>query len=241
MKLQVSDLKAVIAMFNSASKDQTRYNICGVYCEINAPFLTLVATDGRQLARRQITVDPDTAKALDKYSFTDCKALKAFVKDVCRISEIDLGCEAKGINMWLSSPLSNSRIALEKREYPDYKMLLKDDSTCVAVVALNPELLLSVTKALDGEASCARIHFRGPKNAMVIKVGDSEGLLMPMQHDDCKRECGDKAVDVRDDLIQEQRTQIACLRKSLAASSEKITELSAAVAGYQQRIGSVQS
>lgn len=163
--------KTFARLQHAASKDTTRYNICGVYFdEKNA-----VATDGCLMAILPVSSCDQDAK------LPTGKIVKfpATLKDK---NQINLEVNETGIN--LSSPADSIEL-IENAQFPDYNQVIPDESKSDFAVVIDAAKLLRLAQALGElpKKAFVKLHFNSKEPGMAIRVtvstGKAFGVLMP--------------------------------------------------------------
>lgn len=198
--MKVSTLKAIVAAFNTASKDVTRYNLTGVLIEreggeANLEGIKIVGCDGHKLSV-SIQNDSELCELLGerKYLVTpdDLRLIKLVIKDFGKLSNIPSKLEGEtivlGADSFSSFTVKLKTQAAQRLTYPDYNQVIpRNESPYTVEVSFNPEYLLQVAKSLkDMDSRTDRVTLKiNPSDKyspiMVKSTGQGMGLVMPMK------------------------------------------------------------
>jgi len=181
----------VLNLINSASTDDTRYHLTGLY--INLVDQVAVATDGHQLVWMPIeNMHKDFKElAVDKNSIIIPKeACKAFVKmlksDPYKQSGT-LTITATTISLKIFDQVAS--FGLIEGEFPAYKAVIPKENG-QQKYCLNPMLVEKVRKSFgikpkDSEGFVFLLPMTGneidPNKPCIIKCGDKQAVIMPMR------------------------------------------------------------
>ncbi len=153
LRIPAHELKALIerVVFASSFPDDTNPVFAGALLELEDGKLALVATDGSQLARREIDVDSS-----DTYSgIVPVKMLLALVKVIPLIGEIELELSSANFGVFMDNVHVNSRLI--SGEFPMYKGVIPEEFNTQFTLrardfisAIKRVLLLSKAHGLEG-------------------------------------------------------------------------------------------
>lgn len=197
--MKVSTLKAIVAAFNTASKDSTRYNLTSVLIEreggeANLEGIKIVGCDGHKLSV-SIQNDSELCELLGerKYLVTpdDLQIIKLLIKEFKTLGSLPCKLEGEVITIGLESMPFVVRLKTQSAHnlsYPDYKQVIpRNESPYSVEVSFNPEYLLQVAKSLrDIDSKNERVTIRiNPDDKMapimVKSSGQGMGLVMPVR------------------------------------------------------------
>jgi hypothetical protein len=167
-----------------ASKDETRYVLCGVHFEVSENHVMLVATDGRRLG--SFMADASGIECPAPQAFTvDCnviRQLKPQANDLLRVEFVEDRIRFTG----------GSKVSLEvdaiKGNYPNWKQVTPSSGYEASQIAINIDLLFGfreTTKLLfhgRGAELVLRTHgVDGPISIFASGSYSFYGLLMPLR------------------------------------------------------------
>jgi DNA polymerase III sliding clamp (beta) subunit (PCNA family) len=196
-RMKVSTLKAIVAAFNTASKDQTRFNLTGVLIEReegNLEGVNIIGCDGHKLSVSSHNDLELYDLIKDKKYFVtqdDLKIIKLLLKDFSKLGELPCKLDGDTIVIGLESMPFVARIKPQDAQgvkYPDYRQVMPRNEDLYSVeVSFNPEYLLQVAKSLKdidskGERVTLKINPNDKTAAIMVKsTGQGMGLVMPMR------------------------------------------------------------
>lgn len=179
-------LDYIVNAFEVAGDDATRFSLTNVRIESDGKeTLRIVACDGHSLSVK--TVKDECAPKFDKpvyFSRESLSLLKTLLKNWKAISRFEVTTDDKGISVKLGeTPI---RMTFETKDfYPDYQSVIPKIVGKKVELGLNPELLISVLKALRNEKEqvAVKLVFDPTKkySPIVVQVGDDSGVVMPMR------------------------------------------------------------
>ena len=195
--MEYTTLNSIINAFNTTIKDATRYHLMHVRIErTGESLIRITSTDGKVLSDVTVT-DDNLAGHLKKNepylaSPEVLPALKAIAKEYKRIGSIPArGINAddrhKGFEIYSESMRAEIKLGKElKLEFPDFDRLFPTYVEQPFQVTLNPELLLSLLKAMreHPRQEGVTLVIKDKLSVIRVRVGGNEGLLMPMRCDD---------------------------------------------------------
>ncbi len=157
----------------AASTDETRHPLMNVHIAEDGKHL--VATTGRMLAIVPVEMEPNDERGNGAIMPTALIAARKTTKkndSACRLA----------LNG--SFQLSDG-VTLPRPEnpgvFPQYAQVIPKDPVIKHTVTLNPELLLSLAKAL-GDSRSITLEFQEDElSAIIARNGEAYGLLMPMK------------------------------------------------------------
>lgn len=183
--MNAGTLTAIIQAFNSASDDMTRYHICHVLLFAEKGRVQVVATDGHILSRVSVD-DSDVAIALKSDRFLVSPEALPALKMLAKEFKHGIPMKFEDGALVVFSETTQVQIKTEKTlgiEYPDYLAVWPKVAEDAFSVDLNPELLMSLFKALkeDKRQVGVTLVFRDKLSPILVEVGGNSGVLMPMR------------------------------------------------------------
>lgn len=196
-------IEAIIRISNAASTDPARYHIQGVAIDLQGDAFRLRATDGRIFTEDLLPLEtlnnpPKTFKECI-ISLEDIKKLKLLLKSAGKLgAAFELHQTVESISRTLlrftygdpAKPTSFCDIVCLDAEYPKTDQLKVKPEDRPYEVALNPELLLKLYKALKDTRN-EHVTLKLPKKpgtlqSIVVECGFNQGLIMPCRIDSSK-------------------------------------------------------
>lgn len=177
-------LEKTVKIEGAASQDETRFALNAPYLDITEGHGTLVATDGRMLARMPVELeDGDTA------GYVPVAALAAARKVAKKGEQLAVRLNGQAIVSSAGQEATFARNAAEA-QFPNWRQVIPKDEP-KARIALNPELLLRLAKAIGSEerivleimGETSPIRIRALSLSGVGAAGDRAplGVLMPIR------------------------------------------------------------
>lgn len=162
------------ALQHAASKDATRFNLAGVYCNCNLA----VATDGHIMAISKI--------AAAKAELPKNTILKFSTKKPGKIARSSGYVMANEFAGGYTDPLEGERIEKIEGEFPDFKRALPSDMEGSVTVSFDAKLLAQLAAALPGDTDAARVtlQFVPGQLGPILVRGNREtsiGVIMPLR------------------------------------------------------------
>lgn len=191
--MQNSTLQGIIQAFNAASNDATRYHINFVYLTAEGGRVRIRATEGHLLADFS-TDDAETAKLIGDKTFAvspdSLPGFKAIAKAYKNMPEVH--CELGASNRLAIGKSDISGLIVEVKtdkeagvECPDTRGIWPRYTEEPVQIGLNAEYLLSLLKAMreDKRQVNVKLVIKDKSAPILVKVGNREGLLMPVRID----------------------------------------------------------
>lgn len=186
--MQTDTIKAIINSFNAASDDMTRYNLTFVLMHSGGNgWVKIVATDGAILSNVSIH-DPNLSSELKSHRYLispdTIPMLKTLLKEFKTAGGVP--CEVTSDNVTLKTDTFHVEFKSEQAlniSFPDISRLKPEYSEDAFQIKINPELLHQLFKAMNQEKKDAglTLTFKDSKTPVLARIGESEGLIMPMQ------------------------------------------------------------
>lgn len=158
----------------AASSDPTWFVITNIHIAEDRKHL--VATDGRMLAIVPVELD----KKDDRGSGAIAPSVIIDARKKARRSD-DLFISMNGTFQHVDGMTAPRISAEDAGVYPNYLQLIPKDPAIKNKVTLNPEMLLSLARAL-GDSKSITLEFQDVSGhpAIIARNGDAIGLLMPL-------------------------------------------------------------
>lgn len=192
--METSTLNAIIRAFECASKDPTRpaLNHVLIATDPERRQIKVAATDGHMLS--EVTCQDKTLPELlgDRGRFLVTRdslpVLKLIAKDFKGLGYAEIPCKREGDSLLLSD-LSGRQVTIKAEKtvavYPDYAHIKPTYPDEAFSISFNPELLLSLAKALaeDKKKLGVTLKFKGRLDPILVTnhTDGAMGLLMPMR------------------------------------------------------------
>ena len=194
--MKTETLKLIVNAFNTASRDETRLNLCGVLLEKKDNGINIVGCDGHKLSVVN-QIDDSLLELIgdNKYFINrdDLKIIKLAIKAFGKLSDIPAKLVGETIVIGMES-LSSFIVSLKTCKaqgitYPDYNQVIpRNESSYSSRISFNPEYLIEAYKAIKAtDARLDQVFLEinpGDKMAaLIIKTSNKQGMavLMPMR------------------------------------------------------------
>ena len=183
-------IESIIRMDNATSKYDYRPKLQGVHLKGSSEASILVeATDGHILAQEHVEVG-QSFESLDAIFPNEAIAkLKLFLKTAGKKADgFSMALEGTELTFYHGTKDDHIDVVTIKlliHEYPDTSHLMMEDKTRPFKICINPQMLLSLYKAMNTEKSDRGITLMLNTNGSAIQSikvvhGNCEGMLMPI-------------------------------------------------------------
>lgn len=150
----------------SASADETRYVLNGVYLNLGADKMTMVATDGRRLAL--VEQELDVPKESEMGVIIPSKAVNELLQSLKEEGQVKVYCSPKQLGFEFGDVIMVSKLI--EGNYPNYKQVIP--AKCEERVELERESLLTAVRraALITSDKSNSVKLTFTKNKLKISV-----------------------------------------------------------------------